>query len=62
MIARGEAAATAQTDAALKSTIYYMLGVAYNNSGNNPKAVQVLQKVTSGPNAAAAKTLAADLK
>lgn len=62
MIARGEAAATAQTDADLKSTVYYMLGVAYNNSDNNPKAVQILQKVTSGPNAAAAKTLAADLK
>ncbi len=51
----GEKAAEAQTDAALKSAAYFYLGTAYDNKGNQTKAVEYYRKVTSGPNAATAK-------
>ena len=62
LVARAAAAAEVQTDADMKSNIYYMLGVAYNNLNDNTKAVQALGKVTSGANAAAARQLASELK
>lgn len=62
VVERADATAEVQTDDENKSTVYYMLGVAYNNLDQNAKAVQALAKVTSGPNAAGAKSLADDLK
>ncbi len=62
IIEKADAAAELQSDDAVKSDIYYMLGVAYNNTGNFDKAIAALSKVTAGNNAAAAKSLIADLK
>lgn len=62
VIERADAAAEVQTTDENKSTIYYMLGVAYNNTDQNAKAVQALAKVTAGPNVATAKSLSDDLK
>lgn len=61
VIERGEKAAEAQTEPEKKSEAYFLLGVAYQNSGNNAKAIESFRKVTAGPNAAAARTAAADL-
>jgi tetratricopeptide (TPR) repeat protein len=51
----GESAAEAQSDAAVKSTAYSLLGMAYQQKGDKAKAIEALRKVTSGPNAPAAK-------
>lgn len=51
----GNAAAEAQSDANLKSSIYYMLGAAYQNSENKDAAIANYRKVTSGNNLADAK-------
>lgn len=61
VIANGGEAYTAQTDAGKKADIAYLLGVAYQNKGNNAKAIEWLKKVTAGGNVAAAKALATDL-
>ena len=52
----GDKAATAQTDAALKSTAYFFVGAAYDNKGDQAKAIENYKKVTAGPNVAAAKS------
>lgn len=52
----GAKAADVQTDAAQKSNAYFFLGAAYDNTGNKAKAIENYRKVTSGPNAAAAKS------
>lgn len=52
----GAKAAEAQTDAALKSSAYFYLGTAYDNKGDKTKAIENYRKVTSGPNAATAKS------
>lgn len=57
VIARGPEAFEAQTDAAKKSEVAYLLGVAYQNKGNNAKSAEWLRKVTSGSNVSAAKAL-----
>ncbi len=62
IIANAEAAAEKQVDDAQKSDIYYMLGVAYNNTQNFDKAIAALSKVTAGNNVSAAKTLITELK
>lgn len=51
----GDKAAEAQTDAALKSTAYFFMGAAYDNKGDQTKAIENYRKVTAGPNVAAAK-------
>lgn len=56
VIAWGEAAAEAQTDADVQSDIYYMLGAAYQNTENKEAALATYAKVTSGNSVAAAKT------
>lgn len=61
VIARGEAAAAAQTDEALKSDVYHMLGGAYQNKDNKAKAIEALRKVTAGNGVAPAKALITEL-
>lgn len=61
IISKGNAAAAAQTDAARKSDIYFFMGVAHQNSGNNDKAAENYKKVTLGKYAANAKTMLAGL-
>lgn len=61
VIANGGEAYAAQTDAGKKADIAYLLGVAFQNKGNNAKAIEWLKKVTAGGNVAAAKQLATDL-
>lgn len=61
IIEYGEAAAEAQTDDALKSDAYFMLGAAYQNQGNTPKAIEAFRKVTAGSNAAQARSLISEL-
>lgn len=55
VIAWGDKAAEAQADATQKSNTYFLLGAAYENKGNNAKAIESYRKVTAGPNAATAK-------
>ena len=70
VVALGEAAVAAQTNEDDKSTIYFLIGAAYNAqfnaSGNKNEAfynlaVATLKKVTSGPRLEAAKSALADL-
>ena len=65
VIELGDAAAAAQTTDEDRSSIYFVVGAAYNtlynNSGNKneiyrTKAIATLQKVTAGDKVAAAKT------
>lgn len=71
VIALGESAAAAQTDAEGKSAIYFIVGAAYNakyNASNNTdkasmaKAIDYFQKVTAGTNVEAAKAALEALK
>lgn len=62
VIARAQNAAAVQLNPDTASSIYFLLAIAYNNTANNPKAIETLAKVTSGPDVAAAKALAAELK
>lgn len=55
VIEAGEAAAAAQTDPALKSNVYFMMGAAYENKGNTAKAIESYRKVVAGGNVAMAK-------
>lgn len=50
----GEASAQAQTDEAMRSDIYFMLGAAYQNTENKDAAIANYRKVTAGGNVAAA--------
>ncbi|MDR0955227.1 MAG: tetratricopeptide repeat protein [Rikenellaceae bacterium] len=61
VIEYGEATAEAQTDEALKSDAYFMLGAAYQNQGNTAKAIEAFRKVTAGNSAAQAKSLITEL-
>lgn len=61
VIAKGAEAYAVQTDDAKKSDVAFLLGVAYQNKGNNAKAAEWLRKVTTGANVAAAKALLADV-
>ena len=61
MIELGQAAADAQTDAADKSQMYYLLGAAYNAREMKPQAIAAFKQVTDGPNAENAKTALAEL-
>ena len=61
VIERGESAAAAQADAEDKSDAYFMLGIAYQNAGNNAKAIEAYRKVTAGSSAAEAKKLISEL-
>lgn len=61
VISIGDAAADAQTDPALKSSAYFMLGAAYQNVDNKAKAIDTYRKVVAGPNVATAKAQIAAL-
>lgn len=61
VIARADKAASLQTEADDKSAIYLMLGVAYQNKGNNAKAIEALKKVTAGATVSQAKAIIAEL-
>ncbi|MFI3286862.1 MAG: hypothetical protein R3Y61_00120 [Rikenellaceae bacterium] len=61
IVANAEAAADIQTDLALASDIYYMLGIAQTNLKNYDKAKAALSKVTAGGNVADAKKLISEL-
>lgn len=61
VIASGAEAYAAQADAGKKADVAYLLGVAYQNKGNNAKAAEWLRKVTAGANVAAAKALLTDV-
>jgi tetratricopeptide (TPR) repeat protein len=58
----GEAAATAQTADEGRSDVYYLVGAAYQNMQNLPRAIEAYQKVTAGNNVAAAKTQITELQ
>ncbi len=62
VIAWGEATAAAQATEELKSTVYYLLGAAYDSKDNNAKAIETYQKVVAGDNADAAKARIAELQ
>ncbi len=51
----------AQADPVKKAEVAYLAGVAYQNKDNKAKAIEWLKRVTVGPNAAAAKALAAEV-
>lgn len=59
--AKGAEAYAAQTDEAQKSNVAYLIGVAFQNRGNNAKAAEWLRKVTTGQYVAQAKALLADV-
>ena len=61
MIELGQAAADAQTDAADKSLMYYLLGAAYNAKEMKPQAIEAFRKVTAGPAVESAKAALAEL-
>lgn len=61
VIAKGADAYAAQADAGKKGDVAFLIGVAYQNKGNNAKAAEWLRKVTAGSNVAAAKALLADV-
>ena len=61
VIERGQAAADAQTDAADKSLMYYLLGAAYNAKEMKPQAIAAFKQVTDGPAAENAKAALAEL-
>lgn len=61
VIAKGADAYAAQADAGKKGDVAFLIGVAYQNKGNNAKAAEWLRKVTAGTNVAAAKALLADV-
>ena len=61
VIELGQAAADAQTDAADKSLMYYLLGAAYNAKEMKPQAIAAFKQVTDGPAAENAKTALAEL-
>jgi tetratricopeptide (TPR) repeat protein len=58
----GESAATAQTTPEATSDVYYLVGAAYQNQQNLPKAIEAYRKVTAGDNVAAAKTQITELQ
>ena len=61
VIELGQAAADAQTDAADKSLMYYLLGAAYNAKEMKPQAIAAFKQVTDGPAAENAKAALAEL-
>ena len=61
VIELGEAAAAAQTEAADKSLMYYLLGAAYNAKEMKDQAVAAFRKVTDGPAAENAKAALTEL-
>lgn len=58
----GEEAAAAQTTPERQSDIYFLLGIAYQNSDNTPAAIAAYEKVTAGANVAKAKEFISALK
>lgn len=61
VIELAEAAASVQQEPDDASTLYYLLGLAYNVKEMKPQAVEALKKVTAGPSVEAAKAALAEL-
>lgn len=61
VIELGEAAAAAQTEAADKSLMYYLLGAAYNAKEMKDQAIAAFRNVTDGPAAENAKAALTEL-
>lgn len=61
VIETAPAAAEAQTEPDDASTVYYLLGLAYNAKEMKPQAIEALRKVVAGPSVDAAKTALAEL-
>lgn len=61
VIELGEEAAAAQVDAEDKSSMFYLLGAAYNAKEMKPQAIAAFQKVTAGATVENAKTALAEL-
>ncbi len=61
VITEGEKALPSITDPKEVSTANLLLGVAYQNKGNDAKALAALKKVTAEPSAAQAKAIMADM-
>ncbi len=57
----GEAAAEAQSTDEERSSAYFLLGAAYQNTQNKAKAIEMYKKVTAGANVATAKAQIAEL-
>ena len=55
VIANADQAAQLQSDDELKSTIYFLLGVAYQTKEDKAKAIEAYKKVVAGSNVEAAK-------
>lgn len=62
VIELGEEAAAAQTTDEDRSSVYFVLGAAYNAKEMKAQAIAALSKVTAGPNLAAAQAALKDLK
>jgi tetratricopeptide (TPR) repeat protein len=58
----GDAVAEAQTTDEERSGVYYLVGAAYQNQQNLPKAIETYRKVTAGDNVAAARTQITELQ
>ncbi len=56
VIKYGDDAVAAQADEASKSTLNFMIGIAYQTKENKAKAIEYFKKVTDGANAEIAKT------
>ena len=59
---RAGKAAAAQTDAELKSEMYFLQGIALQNLGKTAEAKSAFAKVVTGGNVAQAKALSAEMK
>lgn len=58
----GEAAVAAQTSDELRANANFLIGAAYQNRENYPKAIEYYRKVTAGPNADAATAQITELQ
>lgn len=61
VIELAEAAAAVQQEPDDASTLYYLLGLAYNVKEMKPQAIEALKKVTAGPSVEAAKAALAQM-
>jgi tetratricopeptide (TPR) repeat protein len=58
----GESAAAAQTTPEAVSGVWYLVGAAYQNQQNLPKAIEAYRKVTAGENVNGARTQITELQ
>lgn len=62
IVESGETAAAAQTTPEAVSDVWYLVGAAYQNQQNLPKAIEAYRKVTAGDNVASSKTQITELQ